>query len=89
MQIIRIGLGEVVSTPGTSNGKPALIIEPANRTGVVGHDANQSELREDAVVLEFHAPEGIEVLVDDIRKALASHSIAIPHSIQGIAPIFE
>jgi hypothetical protein len=89
MKIIKVGLGEIVSTPGISNGKPALIIEPANKPGVVGYDAGQPELHEDAIVLEIHAAEGVEVLVDDIRKALEKHGVHVPASIQGAAPIFN
>jgi len=89
MRIIKVGLGEIVSTPGVSNGKPALIIEPAWKPGVVGYDANQTDLHPDAIVFEIHAAEGAEVLVDDIRRALANHAIHVPASIQGTAPIFN
>lgn len=86
-RIIRIGLGEVISNWGTSNGKPAVIIEPANKPGPVGHrgpGSNDDPLHEDAVVLEIHAPEGLEVLVDDMRKALEAKGIHVPASIMGL-----
>lgn len=90
MKTIRVGLGEIVSNFGTSNGKPALIIEPALRAGPIGHNApesNDDPLHEDAIIFEIHDAGGVEVLVDDLRKALESNGWHVPASIVG-GPLF-
>lgn len=76
---VRIGLGEIVSTPGTSNGRPAVIIEAAPKPGLVGHDANLGkDLLPGAIVLEIHDSSGVQVLCEDIAKAMTDAGLPVP-----------
>jgi hypothetical protein len=81
MKIIRLGIGEVVSNWGTSNGFPALIIEPVDEKGVVGCRApgeNSDPLHPEAIVFEIHSTPGVQILLEDIHSALLSGSFPIP-----------
>jgi hypothetical protein len=92
MITVKFGLGETRSNWGKSNGKPAVILEPISPSGPVGHEApgsNDDPLHPETVVLEFHAPEGAEVLVDDIRLALVGAGVPVPDSIAGTGPLFK
>ena len=78
---LRIGLGEVRSNHGTSNGKPALILEPISPSGPVGHRApgtNEDQVTDGSVILEIHAPEGVAIILDDLKKAMAKDGMTIP-----------
>lgn len=74
MKVIRIGLGEIVVTGGTSNGVPAIIIEPSKEQGaVVGATVpreNYQEVTDDSVVLEIWDVRGLEVILDKIWGSL-------------------
>jgi hypothetical protein len=63
-KVVVFGEGQITSTPGTSNGHPAVIFEPTDKaTG--------------ATVLEFHGAEGVNVLIADLG-ALACPAQAEP-----------
>jgi hypothetical protein len=83
VRTIRFGLGEVVSTPGTSNGFPAVIIEPADIPGMIGADANYGkDLRPMATILEIHGVDGIRVFLEDIKTALERAALDIPFTLK-------
>ena len=73
IRVFRLGLGEVLSTWGTYEGYPALFIEPADPSGVVGEFApstNPRKLRVGSVVLQIHNPSGLDIIKQDMESAV-------------------
>ena len=68
---IRFGLGEVISDCATVGEIPAVTLESSkDEPGVVGEPGpHEPNLREGAIVLEFHHRRGAEILIEDIVKA--------------------
>jgi hypothetical protein len=74
MKLVRIGMGEVVSQLGLSNGCPCVIIEPVPVSGEVGtpgpDEMNRGPVHEDGLVLEIHTVKGAEILIEDLQKVI-------------------
>lgn len=68
-RVVRLGLGEVIVDTGTHGGTPAVFIERAPTTGVVG-DKGQAgafdEVAPGSVIIECHGP--AQVLIDALLK---------------------
>ena len=73
IKVIRIGLGEVTSSWGSYEGYPALFLEHADPSGVVGEIdslTEKNEVRPGSVILQIHNPNGMEIIKQDIESAL-------------------
>jgi hypothetical protein len=84
MQTIIIGAGKIVSSCGTSNGYPAVILENAKDSGgIVGAYAPKEKyekLEEDSVILEIHDISGLQVILENAQLAIENHADQPQHS---------
>lgn len=75
--VIELGLGEIVSSYGTYEGKPAVFLERVQSIGISsGHpgtlapDSPKDSVAPDSVILRIHDSAGAHVVMEDMVSAM-------------------
>jgi hypothetical protein len=80
VKIVELGLGDVVSSYGTFEGKPAVFLEPVKmlgfqtgQPGTTAPDTPRDSVVPGTVILRINASEGAHVVMEDLVSAMTSH----------------